>query len=435
MWYYAIIHILNERGKVVNLLKINIENYKGIKKLDLNLLSNSNGIEKDIKLGIFKSTQDGKFGIPSFISVFGRNSIGKSSILTAVALVADLNNGLITQLVIQKMIEEEISADMSKNGKILPFYPGAKNPIDIGTKITKGIEQNDPEIHSKYLSILKKFLREQFNVCANDGRKKIKISLTLEINGDNVIYTFELDKEGNVINSVNTTTEKQNQEIIAYFKSVYIPASSYKMGDSFSQGLDIRTKIEDADWLSFIIIQLKNVLGEKKLISVLKLADTAIKRLEILGKGKSEIISAIVLENKKISLLSLSTGTRHFISMIFIVLFPVIKKSKNALILIDEIELGMHSELTDALKILMIDMFEKYNAQYIFTTHSPLAVYNFTSFKQVFSLSEGDGETIVTKLSSKYKTHQNIINAYTKGFISPYPDAEKLRNTVGTLFD
>ena len=183
------------------------------------------------------------------------------------------------------------------------------------------------------------------------------------------------------------------------------------------------------------MIELVKVLGEKKTVSIIQLADPAIKKINIIGKGPSMIISDITLEGKKIHLLDLSTGTRHFIIMIFKILYPLISKKRNALIMIDEIELGIHSELVDALKLLMIEMFQEYNAQYIFTTHAPLAVYNFTTFKQIYSLSLGEEETVVTKLSSKYKNHQNIITAYIKGVIAPYPDSEKMRNTIGALFE
>ena len=183
-----------------------------------------------------------------------------------------------------------------------------------------------------------------------------------------------------------------------------------------------------------IIINLVDALGEDKAISLIQLADPAIKGINITGRGPARSISTLELEDSKINLMDLSSGTRHFLSMAHQILTPLLRGKHDVLILLDEIELGMHLELTDALKMMMISMFEKYNAQYIFTTHSPMAVKNFTSMKQIFSIDTVDGVTKALKLSSVYKNHQSVTTAYVKGVIAPYPDSEKMRNTIGDIF-
>ncbi|TCG10261.1 AAA family ATPase, partial [Mycoplasma marinum] len=66
----------------MKILKIEIENFKGIfEKVSLDLSPNSNGIENDIKYGLFEQYAK---PVPTSVGIIGRNSSGKSTILHAI---------------------------------------------------------------------------------------------------------------------------------------------------------------------------------------------------------------------------------------------------------------------------------------------------------------------------------------------------------------
>ena len=115
------------------------------------------------------------------------------------------------------------------------------------------------------------------------------------------------------------------------------------------------------------------------------------------------------------------------------ILGPTTNKTPT-LVLIDEIELSLHQELIEALKMMMTESFVNYGIQYIFTTHNPLAVSKGTSFKQIFSMEEVDGKHIMRKMSTDLKPAQSVVKKYQQGFFSSYPDKEKARNFVAGLF-
>ena len=116
--------------------------------------------------------------------------------------------------------------------------------------------------------------------------------------------------------------------------------------------------------------------------------------------------------------------------------FPeaILAEKRQTIILIDEIELSLHQELIETLKMMMTEAFCNYGIQYLFTTHNPLAVSKGTSFKQIFSMEEYDGELVMRKMSKDLKPAQSIIKNYESGFFSAYPDKEKARNFVVDLF-
>ena len=109
-------------------------------------------------------------------------------------------------------------------------------------------------------------------------------------------------------------------------------------------------------------------------------------------------------------------------------------KKEQTIILIDEIELSLHQELIETLKMMMTEAFYNYGIQCLFTTHNPLTVSKGTSFKQIFSMEEYKGELFMRKMSADLKPAQSIIKNYQSGFFSAYPDKEKARNFVAGIF-
>ena len=72
--------------KKTNMLlkSIEIKNFRAIKDIVIDLTSKGSSSDTaELKLGMFKKTKNNKV-VPAFISIFGRNSVGKTTILDAI---------------------------------------------------------------------------------------------------------------------------------------------------------------------------------------------------------------------------------------------------------------------------------------------------------------------------------------------------------------
>ena len=146
-----------------------------------------------------------------------------------------------------------------------------------------------------------------------------------------------------------------------------------------------------------------------------------------------EHITNIEIRGNKLGIRQLSNGTIRFIYLANLIL-----GTKGSLILIDEIDIFLHKELMDVLKLLMKHQFKKYGTQTIFTTHSPLMVDDYTKFKQIYSLSKDNQDGItIEKLSKRFKNNNmSVIKRYSKGELANYPNPKNAKNmVVDILYD
>lgn len=435
----------------INIKSIEINNFRSIKHTKIDFFNNKAGIEQELKMGTFELSGDGKNAIASHYAIMARNSLGKTTILEAIGVFSDIFTGKIGQMILDEMIREsnlEINADMISSAKSA-FNPMTllKNSKELRTEIVESINQKSGEYFHLYNSRLISFYKRFFQKDSHDRDKNIEMTLSLYVDNDTSVVKLIFSKDGNldIKFDIKETQTKDNKdiynkiqsEIMEYLKTIIPCSAKYPVSNAFLRINNLRTNMENIEILNRDLINLVEIFGKKKVNKLIKLADNRIENISILKHPNGlKSVQYIILNNgSKISLLDLSTGTRQFIILFARINHVKIFNIKNALILIDEIELSLHAELIDVLKISMQFLFEEYNHQFIFTTHNPLAISNYTTNKQVISLFEEEqGNIVAKKMSSIIKPSQSLIKAYESGTLSPYPDAELARNTMVDIY-
>ena len=459
------------------LKSIEIKNFRAIKDIAIDLTSKGSSSDPaELKLGMFKKTNDNKV-IPAFISIFGRNSVGKSTILDAIAFLFHARvasqNVFINNQILSKMQRnitmDQINLDFAKRNSIImskkqmspldiskneekiallnielnqkkekfgKFNLFLGNPIKFNNEFNKKIilEDKDKKEFSDMIISEKHDMQKKWfqnNKCYDGQEESISIAMNFEIDLNDYKLTLNLDKNGLLLFN-NTNNDEIDQKIENYIKEIEILINKDKM----KKFLNEEQFIEDT------ILNLKRTLGSvEKLRKLIQLADEDVTNIYINNIANTpnthnsflqsiprfERITNIEIRGNKLGVRQLSHGTIRFIYLANLIL-----NTKGSLILIDEIDIYLHKELMDMLKILMQHQFEKYGTQTIFTTHSPLMVDKYTKFKQIYSLSKNDEEGIqIEKLSKKFKNNNmSVIKRYLKGELANYPDTEKARNMM-----
>ena len=424
--------------------KIKIENFRSIKEIVLDFKSNIHQSQDDIDFRAFRKTTDGKHIIPPFIAIMGRNSIGKTTILDAIMLFSDLYKGTLNRLAIEKATQTLLSKMVPKD---TAFEINPSNPLNnINIKImearNKIVESiNDKEKHSSdefliYQSALSSVLKDIHSSNALSQYDPIK--MTLSMDGKDIEGQQEISliiNEDGTSKIITKCEERISEKMISYIQRIEGHERKYEIIGSGFWGLDINENANSAQFYNSIL-RMKSQIGKKNTIKLMQLADPEIKDIIFLDSrnNNSEWIEGFKLFNDKtISEEWISNGTKQFIYLFSKLLtnYKLVKEKKGGyLVLIDEIEIGTHTELINTIKLAMQHLFEELDIQFIFTTHSPLALDKYVSFKQVFSISKDNDEHKINKLSSKFKPSHSIINLYKNGQISEYPDKEWSRNII-----
>lgn len=420
----------------LNLVEMKIENYKNITNFKIDLKSNINGSEAEIKLGKFKPILNNTYILPSFVGLIGRNAIGKSNILSAILLVKDLFSEELTNIIASQIFIEEKSSGFGSN----IFLQTAEN-ANLHKDITKQIHNKVGKYYDKYKVKFNKITHEWFNELAKDTKIPIKISFTFVLNSNEKIeYEFQyFENEINVDISKDNSSYEKNKELfmllLEYFKN--IQDLQYFSHDTsikriIRNGINHSKNNVDVQLINNALVKLYLKLGIKKLTNLVQLADPNIIDINIYNLKKDEYaIKNIIISDQIKHIEHLSTGTKYFILITSLIIDA--RERGNTIVLIDEIENNLHIELINAIKYLMLDAFNESNVQFIFTTHSPMVINTLMSKKQVFSIEEED-EKVLAKKATFAKPIESLITKYEKGDIAMYPDKEFARNTISMLF-
>lgn len=419
----------------INIKGIKIENFRSIKEVEIDFFNNTNGIEEDLKLGRFKLTDDGKHAIANHYAIMGRNSIGKTTILEAISLVSDFASGRLGESLVLQVLQDAL-----KSGKKLnPAFEGANGNYDseeMVEEIKKSIQNEEGLYYEQFKKKSISFFTRFFSENSNDSEKNIKITISLFVGKKIVDATVIIFKNG--IETLDISGEDEG-DVVGYLSNIAITSHSYPFGDEIISKYNISNVCDNQAGLNSIFISIIKEFGIEKATRLIRLADVKIQEIVVsrFPNGR-EIIRSIMLKNgAEIDILDLSTGTRQFMAIIYQISRLLKNKKNHGLVLIDEIDRSLHSELVDALKVAMQIIFDERNYQFIFTTHNPMSLVNYTSKKQIISLfdsHENEGVIKAMKMSSILKPNQSILKAYINGTLSPYPDAELSRNTMVDIY-
>lgn len=424
---------------MVNISNIKIKNFKSIKEVDISLLVNSAGLEKDVLFGGFKYVLGKKNGLAAYNVFFGRNSIGKSSMLEALSFLIDLHNNSIASYVVQTIITEELGSSF---GMSMNIFDDQNEKRKLSEKIENEIFSAKGPYFQKYERRVSKVIENKFNRLASDKTKPIEMTIGFII--DDKKYELSFVIHGQRITTKykdeSNSSDKHNPEIVKRIQDYFtnsVPTSGDLIIDEVEVMHEANYTRPDPNSKEFVegsLMRLRKILGQEKMLRLIKLADPLIDDIVFTQRGSNEILNKIIVNATAIDSLALSTGTRQFILILAMILSRA--ENGNCLVMIDEIELSLHKELIDVLKIIMNKLFIKKNVQFLVTAHSPLAVHDFTSFKQIYSITKDENNVHkVDRLSTKFKNHQNIINRYLEGDLAIYPDSELSRNVAGDIID
>ena len=413
---------------------ITIKNFKAFDNITIDFTSNKNGSEKDIELDLVALTKDKKNVIPYIVVIMGRNSIGKSTLLDAIVFFTNFfkdKNKIEAkrQLIHKKMIREfhfrnskNITSKDIQNNLEKDMEEGKYNKelFEIETNLYASEYKKNVRDNNKSIEILLEF----------DSIKKqnIKLSYPSLIHKEQIKYAPLIESIGNTIDKTNLkqlfiNLEAWSKKVIIFSDENIIEFSNKHIGHYKLYSQDTQNTIE------LLIDKFKDTKKLKSLNELVRLANP--KFIEFV-KDEGVIRYAEEGSSMSLSLNSLSTGTKRFLQLIYYI--KKLAENKSGILLIDEIENYLHSELVNVIKIGLINIASKYNVQVIFTTHNPLVLNKFISNKQIISLDDEDEKVTSSKVSSKMKPRNNIIRKYENGEIVVYPNPEHAKSISRKIF-
>jgi len=427
----------------MNLIGIEIYNFKTIKELKMDFRINKAYSDSNVKLGIYKRILKEKNVLPYATVLMGRNAIGKTSILNAISLVDFLLNKDHNEF--EEKVRWYLEFFIEKEEFIIKDNElRTSNKKERISQIDEDIKNKNGKTYELYKSIKDKLTTKLYKKYKRVDGDDIHFTLKFDDDGEEVILEITLSSKGNVLSVININNKEI--KISKYLKNI-IYGNNIRVHDNFDDifrgrnFLGSRTNdlfnfhFRTNDLFNFHFEVLFEVLGVQKTEKLLKLADPNITKVTSVKDkfSNKRRISQIFINGSPQSRDVLSSGTVKFIKMNW--LFCKAIKNKSSLVLIDEIELNLHKELINALKAIMISLYSKYNIQFIFTTHSPIAIEDYLTYAQVLSIDIDESDIHkVTKISSIMNPNDSAYNNYKKGFFAPYHDKELLRNSLVEIY-
>lgn len=306
----------------------------------------------------FKGLKDFKIESLGRVNLLlGKNNVGKSSILEAVDLYSSrFDLAHIIQLLALR--SEDMSAfnanpDITSEDEIESLLPLVTDR-DVNKLISEGISINADSygLRVKLVRYIKSNTNKGVEYLISpieDEKIDSNVALVLEdINGKVVNVLLSLDGGG----------------LKSTFKKVDQPKYSVK----FLSARDSKAEKEmltDA-WSEIAMSDL-----EPFVVDALKIVDDRIERFNIIGKESDPFVT-LAGYSRPIRLNSMGDGLNKVLRIILALL-----SCKNGVLLIDEIENGLHHSISDKLWEIIFDLSLKLNVQVLTTTHSYDCVMSF----------------------------------------------------------
>lgn len=320
--------------------KLEIRNYKGFDNLKINELSNINLIG-------------------------GENNIGKTSLLEAIFTFYDRSN---LDVILKPLSWRGVPLSL-KNNKPHEIWLPVFNNYNIDKAIEFQFEYEDKKIHEVFINIDKDAVSilDPEKLAKHDNRNIQQQNIsehTLHIKGiiDNKLEqdTYLYFTNNGIARKVNVI---QNKLKPAIFVS---PAVRSSAQDVLRFSDIIRDGLED------------------EVLSGLKIIDSRIKTITPLAISENEsMVHVDIGIGKKIPMYYLGDGVVRLLEYILAIL-----NTKNGIVLIDEIENGLHYSKQKNIWKLIFNLASKFNVQVFATTHSKEMTEAFIEFAQTNKSAE-----------------------------------------------
>ena len=284
-------------------------------------------------------------GITPITIIGGKNNTGKTTILEALIFFYDRGSPQVTMK--QLSLRGFNPITLSPLGLWAPIfhaYDISKN-IDIELKNDSKIEKLITKHNSNYKQYIK-----------TDAIKENTVEIKLNTD---FFITEALDLEYFVDNKPNGQLRlviEGSQVVGAHQKN--FSNSKKRVAYVFGSGIHPNEQVR---WFGEIDIEGK----VDELIDSVQIIEPRLKSLSLIPHGDRTLIYGDIGIGRKIPLSFLGKGTVKLVSIIMAIL-----TAKDGIVLIDEIENGIHYSLHAKLWELLYEMSNKYNCQFFITTHS-----------------------------------------------------------------
>ena len=349
--------------------EIRIINYKNIKDATMKLEANRNGYNKYLYHDF--TLQDGIL-TPNLVALIGPNAAGKSVFLDALSFASSVVNDLVMDRVLSKISES------------LSVSAGLENATHAENKEKAMlIYDNNPQ---KVREIESEIISEIYHSICMDSEEVVTIDIKTNL-GD---ISIKVSKEKVVIDKgeLGLRVGKLSK------RQFYLLESNM-------------FNFEGTSPLNVIL----NDIDQGIALDLVKLADPSIVSIH---QHVDKRISFVNKNSKTIFPEELSTGTKLFLHTA-IGIIKISQKNQD-IVMVDEIDTFMHTELAKNLITLMSKLAQKYETMFIFSSHNMSVLYGSVRYSQVFEINDG----VVEKLSSKLKPNQSVVKQYENGKISRY---------------
>lgn len=291
--------------------EITIQNYRGLKKVSIRNLS---------QINLF----------------FGKNNSGKSSILEAIFLITGQSNPVLPITANRIRGIDQITEDIIA----LDFY-GA-NPENSIRIVAEGdiyrelkielIQSNSHDISLSELDLGKSDIANRY----------YGIKMLYKLDQSDVQYRSNLIVSGNNTNKAKIQVDKRYSEKLF---SQYIPSNYLQQASVTAEDLSK-------------IIQNKQ---ESDVLDVLRIIEPRLRDIQVIG---SDILVDIGL-SRRLLINVLGDGIRKILSIIV-----AIANCANGVLIIDEIDNGLHFSVMTKLWTAIFNSAQKYNVQIFISTHN-----------------------------------------------------------------
>ena len=127
-------------------------------------------------LGTFRSVNNDKYIVPAYIYIlFGRNAIGKTSILEAISFVFDSLNGTLSNLAANQVMKIYMGKKFLNQNLSSPNNLPDNKEIN---EIRESINKQQGEYFYNYMSVLSEIRKNTYNHCASSLNEPIITELT-----------------------------------------------------------------------------------------------------------------------------------------------------------------------------------------------------------------------------------------------------------------
>ncbi len=313
--------------------KLRIKNYKGFDDLKINKLSNINLIG-------------------------GENNIGKTSILEAIFTFYDRIN---PQVILKPLSWRGIPISLKNNTPHEIWSPAFKN-YNIEKHIEFQFDYKDNVKHNVIISI------ERYAISAIDPEKISKF--------DNRNFQQEKISEYS-LHVKSFIDEEKKQDIIYFFMNDNIATKiNFMQGNNIKQAIFVSPSVRSTTRDALIFSEIYREGLEEEVLEALKIIDNRIKSITPLAISEQEsIVHVDIGIGRKIPIYYMGDGIVRLLEYVLAIL-----STKNGVVLIDEIENGLHTSKQKDIWKLLFTLADKYNVQVFATTHSKEMSKAFVEF-------------------------------------------------------